>query len=132
MTSRRVLDVSAAVGLLLGEPESLQFDGVLESAVEGRMELLVPSLFWFEAGNALLVAERRRRIESGAAARLLSELCRLPLKTDPAPSPAVLQHTLQLAASHGLSAYDAAYVELARRFHAPLLTLDAGLARLKA
>ena len=36
--------------------------------------------------------------------------------------------TLQLARAHGLTVYDAVYLELALRRHLPLVTFDAALA----
>lgn len=61
----------------------------------------------------------------GALARLTS-LRRLPITTDQSPN---LGAAIGLAMTHGLSLYDAAYVELAKRLHLPLATLDQNLAR---
>ena len=98
----------------------------------GRMraeEGVVPSLWWFEVRNILIVNERRRRIaESGAAAFLLN-LSRLRIRVDPVPDEGVV---LRLARTHRLSVYDAAYLELAQRSGLPLATLDADLRRAAA
>ena len=49
----------------------------------------------------------------------------LPLWLD---SQADSDTTLQLARAHGLTVYDAVYLEFAVRRHLPLVTLDASLA----
>ena len=61
----------------------------------------------------------------GAAERLDS-LRRLPILTD---QEADLKAAFDLAREHGLSFYDALYLELAKRRKAPLATLDIQLAR---
>ena len=90
----------------------------------------MPSLFWHEARNILIIAERRGRIAAGEAAASMGRLRRLPLEDAGAgPDGAVLA----LAMAHGLTAYDAAYLVLARERGLPLATLDqklAGAARL--
>jgi predicted nucleic acid-binding protein len=87
---------------------------------------LVPALWWFEIRNILLVAERRGRISPTSSAAFLSKLAQLPITIDRQPNEADL---LRLARQHRLTAYDAAYLELAQRASVPLATLDADLAR---
>jgi predicted nucleic acid-binding protein len=53
-------------------------------------------------------------------------LARLPIVVDRAPEEAAV---LTLARRHGLTVYDASYLELAERHTAPLATLDAMLAQ---
>ncbi len=127
MSSRYVLDGSAAVGLLLGEPSTGDVESVLEQAVKGRATLYVPALFPFEVGNALLMAERRKRIDAGSAHGLLSALLKLPLTVEPPPDALTCDQILQRCRKHALTFYDASYAELAERRKATLLTLDAKL-----
>jgi predicted nucleic acid-binding protein len=89
-------------------------------------EALVPSLWWFEVRNALLVNERRRRLAEAETAEFLENLSRLRIVMDYAPDDRSL---LSLARRHRLSVYDAAYLELAQREGVPLATLDNELAR---
>lgn len=89
-------------------------------------EALVPSLWWFEVRNILVVNERRKRITEGESASFLRDLSRLRIVLDRTPQEA---EVLRLARSHRLSVYDAAYLELALRHHVPLATLDSDLAR---
>jgi predicted nucleic acid-binding protein len=89
-------------------------------------EALVPSLWWFEVRNALIVNERRRRLAEADTAEFLGWLSQLGIVIDDAPEDAAL---LRLARAHELTVYDAAYLELARRAGVQLATLDADLAR---
>ena len=92
--------------------------------VESGAGLYVPALWWFECANALLVARRRDRLDEGQAHRMSALLAALPVDTAPAPSGDELVRLRVLAWKHGLSAYDAAYLDLARTLTAGLATLD--------
>src|ERR1035441_502481 len=89
-------------------------------------EGVVPSLWWFEVRNILMVNERRRRITESDTAAFLLNLSLLRLRVDRSPDENAV---LRLARTHRLSVYDAAYLELARREGLPLATLDADLRR---
>ncbi|MDG3442517.1 type II toxin-antitoxin system VapC family toxin [Nitrospirillum amazonense] len=87
---------------------------------------VVPSLWWFEIRNMLLVNERRRRLDEMQTARALALLAQLPIRVDNSPDSAIV---MRLARQHRLTAYDAAYLELAQRLAVPLATLDDALVR---
>jgi predicted nucleic acid-binding protein len=87
-------------------------------------EAVVPSLWWFEVRNILIVNERRRRIAESDTASFLLNLALLRLRHDHSPDEAAV---LRLARTHRLSVYDAAYLELAQRARLALATLDADL-----
>jgi len=85
---------------------------------------LVPTLWWFELRNALVVNERRGRITEQQTARFLRDVSRLAITVDHTPDESGV---LTLARRHRLTVYDAAYLELALRAALPLATLDAML-----
>jgi predicted nucleic acid-binding protein len=89
-------------------------------------EAVVPAVWWFEVRNLLLTGERVGRIEPIGTAGFLADLEALSIRIDRAPEGDVV---LALARTHGLTIYDAAYLELAGRTGAPLATLDRQLAR---
>jgi predicted nucleic acid-binding protein len=91
-----------------------------------------PALWLLEIANALLVAERRRRLTEFQAARFVELLEELPIEPD--LTPLDLRGLLAIARRFGLSAYDAAYLLLAEQASVPLATTDAALrgAALKA
>lgn len=89
-------------------------------------EGVVPSLWWFEVRNILIVSERRRRITESETATFLLNLSRLRIRVDLVPQE---EAVLRLARTHRLSVYDAAYLELAQREGLPVATLDGDLRR---
>lgn len=89
-------------------------------------EARVPSLWWFEVRNTLIVNERRGRLTEADTAAFLRGLARLCVTVDRSPEDAGV---LTLARRYRLSVYDASYLELARRETLPLATLDMDLAR---
>lgn len=89
-----------------------------------RDEAVVPSLWWFEIRNMLVIGERRKRIAESDTAAFLRYLSLFSVRTDKLPDEA---QVLRLARVHRLSVYDACYLELAQREGIPLATLDAEL-----
>jgi predicted nucleic acid-binding protein len=81
----------------------------------------VPELWHYEMRNLLLMAARRERISLEEAGRRAAALGMLRVETDEAPD---LEATFDLANKHGLTFYDALYLELARRRRASLATAD--------
>jgi predicted nucleic acid-binding protein len=84
-------------------------------------EAIVPSLWWFEVRNTLVMNERRGRIKEADTAAFLRILSRLAVAVDRIPDEG---DVLTFARLHRLTVYDASYLELARRLDAPLATLD--------
>ena len=76
---------------------------------------VVPGLWPLEVANVLVLAERRQRSTAADAAKWLSFLRLLPIRIDAETAARAWSDTLPLARSHGLSVYDAAYLELAVR-----------------
>jgi predicted nucleic acid-binding protein len=119
-----VIDASVAACWLLPDEGSARADAAYarfpaDSAV-------VPSLWWFEMRNIFIINERRGRIDSSKTSRALALLAGLPIRLDHQADEAVV---LELARQQRLTAYDAAYLELAQRLDLPLATLDDALIR---
>ena len=74
----------------------------------------------------MLSAERRGRISLEESGERLEALDGLPIQTDEEPN---FHSAFDLARKHGLSFYDALYLELAKRLGAELATLDRALGR---
>ncbi|MCM2255333.1 MAG: type II toxin-antitoxin system VapC family toxin [Vicinamibacteria bacterium] len=120
-----VIDTSVAAAWWFADEVTPATDAVLERVVaEGAV---VPALFPAEVANVLVQAERRKRIAPALADRVLGILSGLPIEVEAslrAPGGAV-----QLARAHGLTVYDATYLETAIRRALPLATLDRELQR---
>ena len=121
-----VIDASVALAWSFEDEKHAAALELLDSIAAARA--LVPWHWWLEVSNGLLVARRRRRLRREPR-EILAALAALPLRVD---SDALLTGTansvLALAETHGLSSYDAAYLELALRTGLPLATLDTDLA----
>ena len=94
------------------------------TGLRGMDQARVPAVWWFEVRNALVVNERRGRVSEADTAAFLRILGKLPIVVDRSPDETAL---LTLARRHRLTAYDAAYLELARREGLPLASLDGPL-----
>ena len=86
---------------------------------------VVPAIWWFEVRNLLLMSERRGRLDRTASSGAPELLSTYPIVEDRLPDEVAL---LGLAREHSLTAYDAAYLELAIRTKAPMATFDRRLA----
>jgi len=95
----------------------------------GEAPWWIPGLWHLEVSNALLVAERRSLLPQADSDRFLARLSSLPFFTDSDPLADRRFRILSLARSHGLSSYDATYLELAQRLGAALASLDRQLNR---
>jgi predicted nucleic acid-binding protein len=91
------------------------------------MRAVVPSLWPLEVANATIVGERRKRLDEARTLRFLAILKGLPIAIDAETSDKAFSEIVHLARAHNLSAYDAAYLELAIRRGLPLATLDGKL-----
>jgi predicted nucleic acid-binding protein len=117
-----VLDCSYTLAMVM--PDEARPPGMARTAA-GRM--LVPSLWAYEVANALRSGLRRRRVDETQVAMVCTRLEGLGIETVGSADMGVRQRFVATQ-THQLSAYDAAYVELALNLHCPLATLDAGLA----
>lgn len=118
-----VLDASIAAAWYFPDEDSALATRVARGLATAPA--VVPALFWFEIRNTAVVGERRGWTTAEDTARFLGRLDALPLEVDAEP---VGPDLLTLARDHRLTAYDAAYLELARRRGVPLATLDDRLA----
>lgn len=117
-----VLDCSVAMSWCFEDEVSVYADLVLDALKD--TEAVVPSLWPLEVANVLSVAERRSRLSESQMTRAITLFQALPIRVDTLTAQQALGSTLSLARKHGLSAYDAAYLEVAMREGLPLATAD--------
>lgn len=117
-----VLDVSIAAAWAFFDEDHPNAAHALASLAADHA--LVPPLWWYEIRNVMVVNERRGRLTEAKTAFFLARLATLPIAVEPLGDSSEL---LRLARAHRLTAYDAAYLELAKMTGSPLATLDADL-----
>ena len=120
-----VLDASVTLSWAFEDERSQPALEVLERLRQD--EAAVASLWPLEVTNGLMAAERRGRLTGADASRFLHLVRSLPIVIDPVARVRAFEGTRSLARTHRLTAYDAAYLELAVRRGIPLVTLDGEL-----
>jgi predicted nucleic acid-binding protein len=122
-----VLDASLALQWFLVDEADRKYSlSVLSSLSE--KQAVVPLLWFYEVGNGLLMAYRRKRIAQDQIDGFLTRLKNLPIQAAP-QAPMDVLDLPALAQTHSLTNYDAAYLSLALRLGLPLATTDAALRR---
>ncbi len=125
-----VLDASLALQWFLEDEANRKYSlAILASLAEKRA--LVPILWFYEVGNGLLMAYRRKRISLEQIDGFLTRLAALPIEAAQQPSADVLGLPA-LAQIFGLTNYDAAYLALAQQLNLPLATTDTALRKVAA
>ncbi len=125
-----VLDNSVAMCWLLndGRPGDVSYAlKVLDSLK--HTQAMVPGLWALEAANVVAKAEAKGLVTEARTQAFIATLGRLNIAVDKATATQALGETLNLARRYKLSAYDAAYLELALRDGLPLATLDSNLTK---
>lgn len=125
-----VIDASMALAWIFQrqKPEEVRLADHLLISVNDNV-WLAPPLLQLEIANALLVGERRKAVSEAQVIDFLHRFDQLPIRIDGNGAPVRRPAVMALAREHGLSAYDATYLELALRSGASLATFDAALAR---
>jgi predicted nucleic acid-binding protein len=120
--NRFVVDASVVMAWCFEDESDRYADSVLDLLVD--FEAIVPSIWPLEVANVLLVAERRKRLTEAASLQFVKMLRELPITIDHESSERAFSEILFVGRQQGLSAYDAAYLELAMREGTPLATRD--------
>ncbi len=126
MVAAMVVDASVVAGWLLGD-EANAYTEHIAGEMESGTKLVAPNLLLWEVSNLLMTAERRGRLKRGLTGPLLAQLSVLPWEWDKPAHFAVMEETIAQGRGKGLTAYDAAYLRLARERGLPLATQDKAL-----
>ena len=122
-----VIDSSFTASLFLPDEQSERSDKVAERLAKDGAT--APALWQFEIANLLLMAVRRKRLTAAHRSKILAGMDALPIVLQSVLTPKQRDAVMHPAEKHSLTAYDAAYLELAIRVGLPLATLDASLSR---
>ena len=117
-----VIDASLTMTWYFEDEATSATEQVLDAVA--RIGAVAPPLWRLEVVNAFQSAIRRKRIDVAYRDASMADLARLPVAVDPESDAHIWAATLSLSDRHGLTIYDACYLELAQRRNLPLATLD--------
>ncbi len=120
-----VIDASAAACWLFKDEATRATDALLSRV--SNAGAVVPALWTWEMANLLIAAIRRAGITAADATGYLADLAVLPIAVDTEAPERAWRETFLLAQTHNLTAYDAAYLELAQRTGLELASKDAAV-----
>lgn len=118
--NRFVLDTSVAAAWYLPEFFSASARTWQSRMVDDRIELVVPSLHFWEFANVLRTHVRDRRLDAELAFDIWSLHLDAALQVVDPPA----EFVLKLALEYQTTAYDAVYIALAFHLDVPLLTAE--------
>jgi len=122
-----VLDASVALAWVLDNPIAPYAMEVRRALASGKRGL-VPALWHVEIANGLATAERRRDLVGADVDEALATIQATAMSAlDTEMSLTAVGEALANARSFQLTAYDAVYLDLARREGLPIATLDKSL-----
>jgi predicted nucleic acid-binding protein len=120
-----VLDASVALSWCFKNEATATADRVLERLATEAAS--VPAIWHLEIANVLALSERRGRITPANSSEFIALLEALDVVIDDGTPSRALGLVFDLARAERLTAYDAAYLELAMRLGIPLASKDADL-----
>ena len=127
--SRFVLDNTVTMAWCFTE-EGTEFTKTLLGRLSNPTDrAIVPALWLYEVVNVVELAVRKGRIPKEKALAFLEGLAGLPIEVENPSRTQVFESVRALAGRYQLTAYDAAYLELANRHKLPIASLDRALLR---
>jgi predicted nucleic acid-binding protein len=121
-----VFDASFLNALIIPDEKDPQLDRMYEK-IKDEDERHAPHLIWYETANIFNNLIRRKRYTYDMVVQFFPRLAAFNLTTDFESGAEYSERLLRLCNDYNISAYDAAYLELAGRRKAVLCTLDEGL-----
>lgn len=112
---RIVTDSSVFLAAVLNEPEKAH---IIE--LTAGHDLIAPEVLPFELGNALSSLYRRKRLNAADVLRIWDFLMDIPVELKPIE----VRSALDIVIDSRIYAYDAYFIECAKHWRCPLLTLD--------
>jgi predicted nucleic acid-binding protein len=118
-----VIDCSFSSALFLPDENSCSVRDFFLN-LKNNDQVFIPLLWWYETNNVLSVAAKRNRLKQNDVFSIINLFNELKLVTDCEYGIAWLKTLFELTQLYHISSYDAAYLELALRMKAKLMTLD--------
>jgi len=123
MTDSWVVDSS--IGVAWAHPAQASSDAdTLLASIRAGTKMVIPTLWYPEVANVLMVLQRRNKLSSDTRAAALAFLDSFEFIIDDESIRAALRKTSDLAEKYDLTVYDATYLEVALRRNLPLASRD--------
>lgn len=121
-----VVDASFILSYLLPDENYPEVDQIIEEHARDICELIAPDILKFEVLNGLSMACKRKRISQVKALKLITQFVELDIQYKDVTEKFILKTALKF----GLSAYDAAYLALAKEKKLRIFSHDRALLQL--
>ena len=121
-----IYDASFVGALIIPDEKNSAVDKA-NNAIDENDIICVPQLLWYEVANIFNNLLRRKRFGSDEITHLFKIISAINFTTDSETGVNYSMKIWDISNKYGLSAYDAAYLELAHRKKAILCTLDEDL-----
>ena len=122
-----VVHASLMVVIMVEPVGSVTRTELAREALRSSDVLVAPAILLFELINSIRNGQRAGILTKAQAQVALTSMFDLGIQLEPPPDVSVALRISELAAAHGLTAYDASYLELALRTNSPLATFDSAL-----
>ena len=120
------MDASVGFAWVYQDQATSGTDRLLNEVAAGAT-VIVPALWYLGMSNVLLIAQRRHRLTAIQRKAALEKLAAMQFIVDEEGTRHAFGKTSDLAEKHGLTIYDATYLELALRRSLPLASRDEAL-----
>jgi predicted nucleic acid-binding protein len=124
-----VVDASFIVPIMAEAMGPVSRTAIARETVRTSAGLVAPAILLFELLNSIRNGMRAGVLTAAQSQVALAGMFDLGIHLEPAPDLSAAIRISELAAAHGLTAYDASYLELAIRTKSPLATFDGALMR---
>ncbi len=124
---RFILDASVTMSWCFEDQQTGLSEAVL-AAIEQNAAPIAPPIWMYEVINVLAMARKKKLIDQATAVTFWNKASKL-VEVIESPEKGTAQEILDLSEKYHLTAYDAAYLELALREGLPLATLDKDLTK---
>ncbi|MBI1970202.1 type II toxin-antitoxin system VapC family toxin [Candidatus Woesearchaeota archaeon] len=114
---KKVVDASIGVKWFCYEEGTAEAISLFQQHTAGKIQLIVPALFFYELANALRY-KKQQELTNGVLSLFLAQLLVIQPNLD------IMERTVHLAQKYSLTVYDAAYLAISEVCQAKLITSD--------
>ncbi|MGI2903952.1 type II toxin-antitoxin system VapC family toxin [Tolypothrix sp. VBCCA 56010] len=124
---RCVVDTSVCIKQFIADPLTPKVNQLFDHFANPQTEIFIPDLFYIECANTFWKYVRAGMYTAAEVQTDLVTLKAFPLRV--VSTADLMADAVNIALTHGISAYDASYVALSQQVSVTLLTLDQKLVK---